>query len=96
MIIKKDYYSNGFYLNVVYTKDEKEKQGYTNIMSIDLGLDNLTTVTFLENEDTYIIDGKKLKSRRKYLKLKCIPKLIQTVMYNGVMNAPKRISVACY
>ena len=35
-------------------------------MSIDLGLDNLATITFLENEETYIIDGKKLKSRRKY------------------------------
>ena len=32
-------------------------------MSIDLGLDNLATITFLENEETYIVDGKKLKSR---------------------------------
>jgi len=64
--IKKDYYSGQYYLNIVYTKDEKEIETYTNIMSIDLGLDNLATITFLENEETYIIDGKKLKSRRKY------------------------------
>jgi IS605 OrfB family transposase len=64
--IKKDYYSGRYYLNIVYIKDEKETEGYTNIMSIDLGLDNLATITFLENEETYIIDGKKLKSRRKY------------------------------
>ena len=64
--IKKDYYSGEYYLNIVYIKDEKEVENYTNIMSIDLGLDNLATITFLENEETYIIDGKKLKSRRKY------------------------------
>jgi len=96
VIIKKNYYSNAYYLNVVYTKDEKEKQEYKNIMYIDLGLDNLVTVIFLENEDTYIIDGKNLKSRRKYLKLKCIPKLIQSVMDDGIVNAPRRISVDCY
>ncbi len=35
-------------------------------MSIDLGLDNLVTLTFLENKEIYIIDGKAIKSRRKY------------------------------
>ena len=64
--IKKDYYTKEYYLNIVYVKNKKEVKDYTNIMSIDLGLDNLATLTFLENEETYIIDGKKLKSRRKY------------------------------
>ena len=63
--IKKDYFSGEYYLNIVYIKDEKETEGYTNIMSIDLGLDNLATITFLENEESYIID-EKIKSRRKY------------------------------
>jgi IS605 OrfB family transposase len=68
VIIKKDYYSGRYYLNVVYTKTESEKEveNYTNIMSIDLGLDNLATLAFLENKETYIIDGKEIKSRRKY------------------------------
>jgi IS605 OrfB family transposase len=68
VIIKKDYYSGQYYLNVVYTKKEnkKEVENYTNIMSIDLGLDNLATLAFLENKETYIIDGKVVKSRRKY------------------------------
>jgi len=68
VIIKKDYSSGQYYLNIVYTKTEskKEVESYTNIMSIDLGLDNLATLTFLENKETYIIDGKAIKSRRKY------------------------------
>jgi IS605 OrfB family transposase len=68
VIIKKDYYSGRYYLNIVYTKKENEKEveNYTNIMSIDLGLDNLATLAFLENKETYIIDGKAIKSKRKY------------------------------
>lgn len=35
-------------------------------MAIDLGLDNLTTITFKDNVKTYIIDGKYAKSKNSY------------------------------
>lgn len=63
--IKKDKYDN-YYLNIVFTKEINENKNNQNIMAIDLGLDNLATLSFLDSEDTYILDGKKLKSKRKY------------------------------
>lgn len=38
----------------------------SNIMSIDLGLDNLATLTFKENTESYIINGKTIKSKNSY------------------------------
>lgn len=63
--IKKDKNDN-YYLNIVFIKEINENNNNKNIMSIDLGLDNLATLSFLENKDTYILDGKELKSKRKY------------------------------
>jgi len=63
--LKKDKYNN-YYLNIVFEKEIKETKNNKNIMAIDLGLDNLATLSFLKNKETYILDGKALKSKRKY------------------------------
>ena len=52
-------------LLIIYKGEEKKNTG-TNIMSIDLGLDNLATITFKDNDHSYIIDGKVLKSVNSY------------------------------
>ncbi|WP_061996407.1 RNA-guided endonuclease TnpB family protein [Clostridium sp. ATCC 25772] len=52
-------------LIVIYNKLEKENNN-SNIMAIDLGLDNLATLTFKEGNETYIFCGKKLKSVNAY------------------------------
>ena len=50
-----------WHLIVIYNKKEIENDS-SNIMAIDLGLDNLATLTFKENNDNYLFCGKKLKS----------------------------------
>lgn len=50
-----------WYLIVIYNKSEKENNN-SNIMAIDLGLDNVATLTFKDNEENYLFCGKKLKS----------------------------------
>ena len=64
--IKYDKLTSKYYLNIVFEKECLENKEFSNIMAIDLGLDNLATVTFLETEESYILDGKELKSKRKY------------------------------
>lgn len=51
---------------IIYKQEEQEKAEGSNIMSIDLGLNNLATITFSESEKTYIIDGKSIKSKNSY------------------------------
>ncbi|MGG1663155.1 RNA-guided endonuclease InsQ/TnpB family protein [Brevibacillus sp. NRS-1366] len=51
----------------IYKKEEQElPEHFNNIMSIDLGVNNLATLTFLEGEDSYLINGKPLKSKNSY------------------------------
>lgn len=45
----------------VYNKQEVKKAKATNVMAIDLGLDNLATLTFKEGNKTYLFCGKNLK-----------------------------------
>jgi len=45
---------------------EEDKPQGNNVMSIDLGLDNLATLVFKNNTDSYIINGKTIKSKNKY------------------------------
>ncbi|WP_223067697.1 RNA-guided endonuclease InsQ/TnpB family protein [Paenibacillus caui] len=52
---------------------------FTNTMSIDLGVDNLAALTFLEGEDSYLINGKPLKSKNSYYN-KEIARLTSIVM----------------
>jgi len=64
--IKQDYLTNEWYLLIIYNKDTTDKKQSDNIMSIDLGLDNLASITFKNNLASYIINGKTLKSKNRY------------------------------
>ncbi len=64
--IKWDNSIKQWYLILIYNKEEENKVTGNNIISIDLGRDNLATLTFLENTESYLIDGKVLKSKISY------------------------------
>ncbi len=52
---------------IIYTKQIVDiTEDYNNIMAIDLGLDNLATITFKNNVESYIINGKYAKSKNSY------------------------------
>ena len=50
---------------MIYEREEKAKEG-TNVMAIDLGLDNLATCTNMNNKETLIIAGEIAKSKIGY------------------------------
>lgn len=54
-----------WHLIIIYVKDEVENNN-TNVMSIDLGLDNLATITFKTGLSQYIYCGRELKSVNSY------------------------------
>ena len=64
--IKKDNLSNEWYILVIYKIEPKEKAKGNNIMAIDLGLNNLATLTFKDNVESYIINGRTIKSKNSY------------------------------
>ncbi len=70
--IKKDKLNNSWYLLIIYKtaenkeKIQKENNNKSNIMAIDLGLDNLATLTFKDSDKSYIINGKPVKSKNAY------------------------------
>src|SRR6056297_1966684 len=64
--IKKENLSGDWYLIITYKVDEKENASGDNVMAIDLGLDNLATITLKDNPKSYIIDGKVIKSENRY------------------------------
>lgn len=72
--IKQDKLFKEWYLLIIYQAKEKtinsrqnlSCQARSNIMSIDLGLDNLATLTFKDNAESYIINGKPIKSKNSY------------------------------
>ncbi|WP_202710816.1 transposase [Sporosalibacterium faouarense] len=51
---------------IIYKTEEMEENNHLNTMAIDLGLDNLATLTFKDNSESYIINGKTLKSKNAY------------------------------
>ena len=53
-------------LIIIYNQPTASLQTGSNIMSIDLGIDNLATMTFSESNDCYIVNGKPLKSVNSY------------------------------
>lgn len=55
-----------WYLIIIYNKDEIENIS-NNIMSIDIGLDNLATITFKTGLNQYIYCGRELKSVNSYV-----------------------------
>jgi len=64
--IKQDNLSKEWYLLVIYKVKPKEKVKDNNIMAIDLGLNNLATLTFKDDARSYIINGKTVKSKNSY------------------------------
>ena len=65
--IKWDNVLKEWYLIIIYKKEVKEAALGNNVMSIDLGLNNLATITFKDNIESYIINGKTIKSVNSYL-----------------------------
>jgi IS605 OrfB family transposase len=58
---------------LVYLKEEVIlPSDFSNILAIDLGLSNLATMTFLNNEESYIINGKPLKSVNSHINKKIV------------------------
>jgi IS605 OrfB family transposase len=68
--IKQDKLSKEWYLLIIYKVEEVKENNNSNIMSIDLGLDNLATLTFKDNSESYIINGKTIKSKNAYFNKK--------------------------
>ena len=61
-----DKIQKAWYLIIIYNKNEVETTS-NNVMSIDIGLDNLATITFKDGINQYIYCGKKLKSVNSYI-----------------------------
>lgn len=65
---------NYLLLNAIYRVEVEdnlpEKPHLKNIMGIDLGLNNLAAITFTNSEDSYLINGKGLKSKNIYFNYK--------------------------
>ncbi len=64
--IKRNNLSDDWYLLIIYKVEPKNKAKGNNIMAIDLGLNNLATLTFKDNTENYIINGKPIKSKNSY------------------------------
>lgn len=64
--VKQDKLSKEWYILIIYKVEKIKENTYSNIMSIDLGLDNLATLTFKDNSESFIINGKTIKSKNAY------------------------------
>src|SRR6056297_1176936 len=64
--LKRDKLSNEWHLLIIYKVEPKDKPQSSNLMSIDLGLDNLAALTFKDTSKSYIINGKTIKSKNSY------------------------------
>ncbi|ODS49571.1 MAG: transposase, IS605 OrfB family, partial [Halanaerobium sp. 4-GBenrich] len=64
--IKQDHISKKWYLLIIYKVKEAKESKKSNMMAVDLGLDNLATLTFKNNSECYIINGKTIKSKNAY------------------------------
>ena len=59
---------NGKYkLDIIYEKEEKKQAEGSNIMGIDLGMNNLATCTNMKNNKSLIIAGESLKAKIGYI-----------------------------
>lgn len=68
--IKWDNSLKQWYLIVIYNKQEVGEVIGDNVMAIDLGLDNLATLTFKDGNDSYLFCGKKLKGINAFVNKK--------------------------
>lgn len=64
--IKQDKLSKEWYLLIIYRAEKAKESDGKNIMAIDLGLNNLATLTFEDNSKSYIINGRSIKSKNSY------------------------------
>jgi IS605 OrfB family transposase len=56
-----------WYLLIIYKQEEQNVDAsFTNVMAIDLGLDNLCGICFKDSQEQILINGKTLKSRNAY------------------------------
>lgn len=53
-------------MNIIYEKEEVTNEN-TNVMAIDLGLNNLVACTNLENSKALLVSGRNAKSKNKYI-----------------------------
>lgn len=85
--IQWDKSSKMWYLLIVWDKEVEYKVTGNNVMAIDLGLDNLATCVFKDNEQCVIFSGKHLKSKNAYYNKK-IARLTSIAMkqYNDSKN----------
>ena len=59
---------NGKYkLDIIYEKEEKKRVEGSNIIAIDLGMNNLATCTNMKNNKSLIIAGESLKAKIGYI-----------------------------
>ncbi len=62
-----DNFKKSWYLIFIYKEEECIlDDSYTDTMAIDIGLNNLCAITFLNNGQQIIIDGKRIKSKNSY------------------------------
>ena len=52
---------------IIYEKEEKEIRVASNIMAIDLGMNNLATCTNMNNNNNLIVAGERIKSKIGYI-----------------------------
>ena len=52
---------------IIYEKEKKRIEVSSNIMAIDLGMDNLAACTNMNNDKTLIIAGERIKSKIGYI-----------------------------
>lgn len=85
--IQWDKSSKMWYLLIIWDKEVESKVTGNNVMAIDLGLDNLATCVFKDNEQCIIFSGKHLKSKNAYYNKK-IARLTSIAMkqYNDSKN----------
>ena len=54
-------------VEIIYEKEEKKEAKGTNIMAIDIGMDNIATCTNMKNGKSVIIAGERIKSKIGYI-----------------------------
>ena len=54
-------------IEIIYEKEEKKQSKGTNIMAIDLGMNNLATCTNMKNNKSLIIAGESIKAKIGYI-----------------------------
>ena len=57
-------------MEIIYERKEKEERKGTNIMSIDIGINNIVACTNKENSKSMLVSGREAKSKNKYIQEK--------------------------